>query len=775
MPRLGLVAGGVGAVIACLFVWFHFDFLWRSLLFGLNNKNWSHALLVPFISLYFIFLKRDRLSFAPIERIGGRARLVWCVLGGATALAGGAAYFVPRVIPLGVMGQVAELGGMILVAIGAVALLAAAVFSSPLVRGLWAPMMGRLGLGTRPEFWLRVLGLGVMLAGLIVYVLTLYPISNHMARGYSMIIGLFGLVLFLAGPRSMQVFWLPILYLGFAVKISDRVWQEVAQRLQDVAAAGSTVALKCFAAVMSFDVQSAGNQITLFIPSGVTGMLQEYPINIAEACSGLRMLMAFIALGTALAFAWDRKWWQRVIIIASTVPIAVLVNIGRVTVIGLLYLVDPELAKGETHTFVGMLMLIPAALLLLGIGWVLEKIIIEEPRSAQATPAAPSPGSDQATASMSEGGLASFARASRDAGLGRLLAAAGWGLFLGAILMALAGAAYVLVLGASRPDVIGHALSSTVASMLLTGVLVVLALGTIAVPWFMLRRSAASPGSRLMAAGVVMSMLLVATVGQQTVLGMTKAVMFKQELPLRRPLVMIPLDIGQWHSPGQDTRLPAAQEETLGTEKYLIRRYEDRNWPSDEPGRVARLHVAYYPGSINQVPHVPDRCYVAGGMQPQGTTTVSLPLTGDHYKTDGDGLTAHSKLLSRSDAFTNPARIPSAEIPATLFSFEANQTGRGGEAGNVIYFFTANGKFLPTPLMVRKEGWDLSHKYAYYCKIEVAWPGVSDAELAKKRTRALLSDLMPEIMACLPDWQAVQAGQYQPDQNDQAQRVAAKP
>jgi hypothetical protein len=237
---------------------------------------------------------------------------------------------------------------------------------------------------------------------------------------------------------------------------------------------------------------------------------------------------------------------------------------------------------------------------------------------------------------------------------------------------------------------------------------------------------------------------------------------------------MIPREIGRWHAKGPDTQLPPAQEETLGTENYLIRRYVDQQWPSGEPGGVARVHVAYYPGSINQVPHVPDRCYVAGGMEPEGTRTVSLALDQADYRRDGQALLGRSQLLARSETFANPARIPAAEVPVTLFTFKGNQTGRGGAKGNVIYFFTANGKFLPTPLKVRQEGWDLTDEYAYYCKIEVSWEGVSDRSLAKRRTATLLSDLLPEIMACLPDWQAVEAGQYPLKEPDEPKRVAER-
>jgi len=80
-----------------------------------------------------------------------------------------------------------------------------------------------------------------------------------------------------------------------------------------------------------------------------------------------------------LAFLFDRAWWQRMIMVIITVPIAILVNIGRVTVLGLLQPINPEMARGDFHTMIVLIMLVPAALLFMFIGWVLDQILINEP------------------------------------------------------------------------------------------------------------------------------------------------------------------------------------------------------------------------------------------------------------------------------------------------------------------------------------------------------------------------------------------------------------
>ena len=78
--------------------------------------------------------------------------------------------------------------------------------------------------------------------------------------------------------------------------------------------------------------------------------------------------------------------------------------------------------------------------------------------------------------------------------------------------------------------------------------------------------------------------------------------------------------------------------------------------------------------------------------------------------------------------------------------------------------FAANGKFLPGPDHVRAQGFDPRDKYAYYCKIEVQVPGASDPELVRQRAGDFLSAMLPEIMACLPDWTDVTEGRW-PEEN----------
>lgn len=653
------------------------------------NPDWSHALIVPLISIYYIFQHRHRLARA-------RARV-----------------FFPA-LPL-------------------------------------------------------------MFLGLVSFAFWVYPGRNDMLQGYSMILALLGLVLFLLGPAPMRVLWFPIAYLFFAVKISDALWERIAWELQQIASSGAEMALRFFTAFLDFDVARHGTTLDLIFVRG--GIPVNESLNVAEACSGLRSLMAFVALGTALAFLWERPWWQRIVMVLMSVPIAVGVNIARVTVIGLLYLVDPKYAKGDFHVMVGMLMLIPAAGLFLLLGWIMDRAIIRDDEAE--------PGASAKTASAERDFPieSTPAEAGSDGGAAnKTLPAMGLAFLAGAAAMAAAAGVYWLAFMLGSPveglmsgTLVGLALDMAVQMAWLIIPAAVVGSAVCLAAWKglgpLMRKGRPGPGGvhppRLTAMTLVAGALVAMAIGQREVKHALGVVLIKEPVPLRHPLVLIPAQAGPWKLVREDPPLPKAQVEELGTEQYISRIYQDTTWPDAKPGGLVRLHVAYYTGTTDTVPHVPDRCFVAGGVQGLEKGLTTLTLSGEHLRPDPE----HGGFLApvqpkRKGQPQPPARLPRKQFEATYFTFgapTAQGSGATGRIENVIYFFAANGKFLPTPNHVRAEGFDTHDQYSYYCKVEVQLFGVADKDLAAQRASAFLSTMLPEIMACLPDWVDVTQGRWPPD------------
>ncbi|MBT3199005.1 MAG: exosortase/archaeosortase family protein [Phycisphaerales bacterium] len=213
-------------------------------------------------------------------------------------------------------------------------------------------------------------GLPVILISLLVMVLAFYPLGTYWFCQLAMIPLLIGLVLYLAGPSVLKITWVPIVYLLLAIPIPDILYQNIAYPLQEIAAQSTTTILQLCG--VSIDVESSS--LTIVSISG-----QEYPLQVVEACSGVRSLMAFVALSAAMAYIDERPLWHRSVLILSSLPITVLCNILRVTATAAMFVIDqPELGKDFMHTFMGMALLIPALLMLLGLSWMMNNLLVEE-------------------------------------------------------------------------------------------------------------------------------------------------------------------------------------------------------------------------------------------------------------------------------------------------------------------------------------------------------------------------------------------------------------
>jgi len=217
------------------------------------------------------------------------------------------------------------------------------------------------------------LGLVPVLLGLAFYLVSVVGPSwftvHHNARQLGFAITIFGEALLLLGWAATRVLWFPLAYwVVFGFTYTDRIISHFTYKLQDISATGGYLLLR----VMNIDADIAGNTITV-----VDGMGNPNALNIAEACSGMRMLVAFMALGTLMAYVGLKAWWQRILLIALGVPVAVFVNMLRVATLGILSLWDVGFAGGQFHAFVGFVWLVPAFLVFLGIMSVVQRLVVE--------------------------------------------------------------------------------------------------------------------------------------------------------------------------------------------------------------------------------------------------------------------------------------------------------------------------------------------------------------------------------------------------------------
>jgi exosortase len=209
-------------------------------------------------------------------------------------------------------------------------------------------------------------GLVIIVLSVIGYMASIYPLKIGYPKLLSILGVLIGLVLLNCGWRMILITWLPILFLFFAMPIPDR-WYEALTIPMRIWASQIAVIVMNF--IPGMDLTATGVVIE--------GTYKNAPIqlSVAEACAGMRLMMAFLALGVAMAYLSDRPYWHRIILVISTLPIALLCNFSRVIITGVLYaMVNPIFAQGGFHTTLGLIMLPVAFFLYWLIAGVLNRI-----------------------------------------------------------------------------------------------------------------------------------------------------------------------------------------------------------------------------------------------------------------------------------------------------------------------------------------------------------------------------------------------------------------
>ncbi len=189
-------------------------------------------------------------------------------------------------------------------------------------------------------------GLVLIAAALIGHILSIRA-GVFMTQGYSFVLLLFGLTLFMFGGKALRRVWFPLGYLVFMLPIPPYLLNVVSFQLKVFAAgAGSTVA-----AHLGVPLARAG--MTIHLPAG--------SLRIANPCSGLRSLIALVALGALFAYLSRGSMWKRIVLFLSAVPLAVGANVLRIAALCVVASVwGIDAALGFFHDLSGLLLFLVA-------------------------------------------------------------------------------------------------------------------------------------------------------------------------------------------------------------------------------------------------------------------------------------------------------------------------------------------------------------------------------------------------------------------------------
>ncbi len=177
---------------------------------------------------------------------------------------------------------------------------------------------------------------------------------------YSVPASIVAVVLVIFGrPTVRSLVWV-LFFLLLMVPLPRMVHGLVALPLQSFAAASAVLGLE----ILGYLVARDGNVLRLS---------DSCTVAVAEACSGLRMLMAFVVVGATLAFVVRRPLWQKVVLVLATLPVAVLANTLRLIVTVALYQeVGSRIAERFFHDFAGLTMMPFAVAVLVGLLWLMR-------------------------------------------------------------------------------------------------------------------------------------------------------------------------------------------------------------------------------------------------------------------------------------------------------------------------------------------------------------------------------------------------------------------
>ena len=172
-----------------------------------------------------------------------------------------------------------------------------------------------------------------------------------------------GIALFLGGWPVLRWSWPALIFLTFMIPLPGPIAGILSHPLQRIGAIASTFVIQ-----------------TLGIPSVVRGNIIVLPsteLGVAEACNGLPMMMLFFAVCFAAVFLSHRTRIEKLIILASAIPIAVLANVIRISMTAVFYqLGGIDMGKKLFHDLAGWFMMPLAVILLWVVLWFLDHALV---------------------------------------------------------------------------------------------------------------------------------------------------------------------------------------------------------------------------------------------------------------------------------------------------------------------------------------------------------------------------------------------------------------
>lgn len=201
-------------------------------------------------------------------------------------------------------------------------------------------------------------GLVIILLSLLMLVVGIFGVELFLSR-ISLIFLIAGMVIFFLGWAMLRAILFPLAFLALMIPIPAIVFGQITFPLQIFASKIAAWTLP-FCGV---PVLREGNIINLPL----------MPLEVAQACSGIRSLMSLTTLAIIYGYLMEPRLGIRFVLALAAVPIAVAANALRVVGTGLVVQYwDPDKAEGFFHLFSGWLVFVVSLLMLFALHHVVK-------------------------------------------------------------------------------------------------------------------------------------------------------------------------------------------------------------------------------------------------------------------------------------------------------------------------------------------------------------------------------------------------------------------
>ena len=212
-------------------------------------------------------------------------------------------------------------------------------------------------------------GLIFVICGLALF-LVAYLGAELFIQRFSMILVIWGTIVFLFGFGIGKVVLLPVAYLTFMIPLPAILWYKIAFPLKLFATKMAVALIQ----LLNIPVYREGNIIHL----------TNNTLQVVDACSGMRSLASLLAISAAFALITNHGKLKKWLLFLFAIPIAIFANIMRLTATAALsQKYGPKVAQGFLHEFSGILVFAFAIVLLYVTHLLLKNFHFSEKRAGQ--------------------------------------------------------------------------------------------------------------------------------------------------------------------------------------------------------------------------------------------------------------------------------------------------------------------------------------------------------------------------------------------------------